>query len=129
MCIGYTDAHFGHPRNLIQLGRAETMADGWETARKVSFFKIYNMNIDLITMENGGMCIGYTYAHFGHSRNLIQPDRAETMADGWETARKVSFFKIYNVNIDFITMENDGMCIGYTDAHFGHPRNLIQPGK
>ena len=36
MCIGYTDAHFGHPGNLIQPDRAETMADGCETARKVS---------------------------------------------------------------------------------------------
>ena len=37
MCIGYSDAHFGQPRNLIQPGRAEIMADGWETARKVGF--------------------------------------------------------------------------------------------
>lgn len=41
-------------------------------------------------MENGGMCLGYSNVHFGHARNLIQPGRAETMADGWETARKVT---------------------------------------
>lgn len=36
------------------------------------------------------MCLGYSNVHFGHARNLIQPGRAETMADGWETARKVA---------------------------------------
>lgn len=45
--------------------------------------------IDLAAMENGGICVGYSNVHFGHARNLIQPGRAETMADGWETARKV----------------------------------------
>ena len=43
MCIGYSDAHFGHPRNLIQPGRAETMADGWETARKVPHLIIFHI--------------------------------------------------------------------------------------
>lgn len=46
--------------------------------------------VDLVAMENGGICIGYSDVHFGHARNLIQPGRAETMADGWETARKVT---------------------------------------
>ncbi|KAJ8316816.1 hypothetical protein KUTeg_004720 [Tegillarca granosa] len=45
--------------------------------------------IDLVAMENGGICIGYSNVHFGHARNLIQPGRSETMADGWETARKI----------------------------------------
>uniref|UniRef100_A0AAV1UCU2 Allantoicase domain-containing protein n=1 Tax=Peronospora matthiolae TaxID=2874970 RepID=A0AAV1UCU2_9STRA len=34
--IGYNDAHYGHPRNLIAPGRSKTMAGGWETARKVT---------------------------------------------------------------------------------------------
>lgn len=40
-------------------------------------------------MQNGGMCVGYSDVHYGHARNLIQPGRADVMADGWETARKV----------------------------------------
>lgn len=48
----------------------------------------YQQLIDLAAMENGGICVGYSNVHFGHARNLIQPGRAETMADGWETARK-----------------------------------------
>ncbi|XP_063434625.1 allantoicase-like [Mytilus trossulus] len=48
----------------------------------------YQQMVDLAAMENGGICVGYSDVHFGHARNLIQPGRAETMADGWETARK-----------------------------------------
>ncbi|KAK3094641.1 hypothetical protein FSP39_004317 [Pinctada imbricata] len=48
----------------------------------------HNQILDLVAIENGGMCIGYSNVHFGHARNLIQPGRSETMADGWETARK-----------------------------------------
>lgn len=32
--IAYSDAHFGHPRNLINPGRGINMGDGWETARR-----------------------------------------------------------------------------------------------
>ncbi|TCM63819.1 allantoicase [Acinetobacter calcoaceticus] len=32
--IAYSDAHFGHPRNLIQPGRGINMGDGWETKRR-----------------------------------------------------------------------------------------------
>uniref|UniRef100_K3XBK1 Allantoicase domain-containing protein n=1 Tax=Globisporangium ultimum (strain ATCC 200006 / CBS 805.95 / DAOM BR144) TaxID=431595 RepID=K3XBK1_GLOUD len=32
--IGFNDAHYGHPKNLIAPGRSKTMAGGWETARK-----------------------------------------------------------------------------------------------
>ncbi|CAI5703044.1 unnamed protein product [Peronospora effusa] len=34
--VGYSDAHYGHPRNLMAPGRSKTMAGGWETARKVT---------------------------------------------------------------------------------------------
>lgn len=56
----------------------------------VFYFQI----VDLAAMENGGICVGYSNVHFGHARNLIQPGRAETMADGWETARKVCCYVI-----------------------------------
>lgn len=32
--IAYSDAHFGHPRNLINPGRGINMGDGWETKRR-----------------------------------------------------------------------------------------------
>ncbi|KAE8911152.1 Allantoicase [Phytophthora fragariae] len=34
--VGFNDAHYGHPRNLMAPGRSKTMADGWETARKAT---------------------------------------------------------------------------------------------
>lgn len=45
--------------------------------------------IDLIAMENGGTCVGYSNAHFGHPRNLIKPSRGVNMGDGWETMRRL----------------------------------------
>ncbi|KAM9840373.1 allantoicase [Aulostomus maculatus] len=35
VCLGCSDAHFGHPRNMIGVGQAANMADGWETARRL----------------------------------------------------------------------------------------------
>ncbi|XP_015585513.1 allantoicase [Cephus cinctus] len=35
ICEGYSDAHYGHPRNLIKPGRGVNMGDGWETARRL----------------------------------------------------------------------------------------------
>lgn len=34
VCEGLSDAHYGHPRNLIKRGRGINMGDGWETARR-----------------------------------------------------------------------------------------------
>ena len=31
---GLSDAHYGHPRNLIKKERGKDMGDGWETARR-----------------------------------------------------------------------------------------------
>ncbi|MBB3950680.1 allantoicase [Aureimonas jatrophae] len=32
--LGWNDAHYGHPANMLAPGRAPVMADGWETARR-----------------------------------------------------------------------------------------------
>ena len=34
VCQGLSDAHYGHPRNLIKPNRGINMGDGWETARR-----------------------------------------------------------------------------------------------
>lgn len=31
--------------------------------------------------------------------------------------------------VDLVSVENGGQVIAYNDAHFGHPRNLIAPGR
>uniref|UniRef100_A0A3P8TUE1 Allantoate amidinohydrolase n=1 Tax=Amphiprion percula TaxID=161767 RepID=A0A3P8TUE1_AMPPE len=48
-----------------------------------------NQLVDLVALTNGGVCLGYSDAHFGHPRNMIGLGRAANMADGWETARRL----------------------------------------
>lgn len=48
-----------------------------------------HQDIDLVALTNGGVCLGYSDAHFGHPRNMIGLGRAANMADGWETARRL----------------------------------------
>ncbi|XP_028252677.1 allantoicase isoform X2 [Parambassis ranga] len=48
-----------------------------------------NQDVDLVALTNGGVCLSYSDAHFGHPRNMIGPGRAANMADGWETARRL----------------------------------------
>lgn len=49
----------------------------------------FNEPIDLAAMQNGGSCVAYSNAHYGHPRNLIRPGRALNMGDGWETQRRL----------------------------------------
>mmetsp|Transcript_14990 Transcript_14990/g.24815 ORF Transcript_14990/g.24815 Transcript_14990/m.24815 type:complete len:399 (+) Transcript_14990:45-1241(+) len=44
--------------------------------------------IDLVSVEMGGLAIDCSNQHFGHPRNLLAPGRGECMGDGWETARQ-----------------------------------------
>uniref|UniRef100_A0A667XWG5 Allantoate amidinohydrolase n=1 Tax=Myripristis murdjan TaxID=586833 RepID=A0A667XWG5_9TELE len=48
-----------------------------------------HQDVDLLALTNGGVCQGYSDAHFGHPRNMIGPGRAANMGDGWETARRL----------------------------------------
>lgn len=45
--------------------------------------------VDLVALTNGGVCLGFSDAHFGHPRNMIGLGIASSMADGWETARRL----------------------------------------
>lgn len=38
--------------------------------------------IDLVAMVNGGVCVDYSDAHYGHARNVIAPGRARKMDEG-----------------------------------------------
>ncbi|CAF89517.1 unnamed protein product, partial [Tetraodon nigroviridis] len=46
-------------------------------------------DVDLVALPNGGVCLGFSNAHFGHPRNMIGLGQAASMADGWETARRL----------------------------------------
>ncbi|XP_066533758.1 allantoicase isoform X2 [Hoplias malabaricus] len=54
--------------------------------------------VDLVALVNGGVCVGYSDAHFGHPRNMIGLGRAENMADGWETARRLDRPQVLKVD-------------------------------
>lgn len=58
----------------------------------------YDDNIDLIALVNGGSCVGYSNAHYGHPRNLIKPGRGLFMGDGWETMRRMDRPEILEVD-------------------------------
>ena len=45
--------------------------------------------LDLISARLGGLCLGYSDAHYGHPRNMIKTELAINMGDGWETARRL----------------------------------------
>lgn len=38
--------------------------------------------VDLVAMVNGGVCVKYSDAHYGHARNVIAPGRARKMDEG-----------------------------------------------
>lgn len=45
--------------------------------------------VDVLAMRWGGACVAYSNAHYGHPRNLLRPGRSLSMADGWETQRRL----------------------------------------
>jgi len=45
--------------------------------------------IDLLSVLSGTLCYGFSNAHYGHPSNLIKPLKGTSMADGWETARRL----------------------------------------
>lgn len=47
------------------------------------------VDVDVIALQNGGACVDFSNAHYGHPRNLIKPGRGLNMGDGWETARRL----------------------------------------
>lgn len=47
--------------------------------------------IDMLNLQNGGRCLNFSNAHFGHPQNLIKPGRATSMMDGWETGKKIEY--------------------------------------
>lgn len=38
--------------------------------------------MDMVAMINGGICVDYSDAHYGHASNVIAPGRANKMSEG-----------------------------------------------
>lgn len=47
-----------------------------------------NAEIDLVSALNGGQAIAWNDAHFGQASNLLLPNKAPNMGEGWETRRR-----------------------------------------
>jgi len=54
-----------------------------------NYDKSLGEKIDFLAAEVGGVCVGYSDAHYGHPRNIIARGRGVDMGDGWETARRL----------------------------------------
>jgi allantoicase len=44
--------------------------------------------VDLASVENGGLVLASSNAHYGNPQNMLQPGRSTHMGDGWETRRR-----------------------------------------
>ena len=44
--------------------------------------------VDLAAVENGGLVVAQSDAHYGNPQNMLQPGRSTHMGDGWETKRR-----------------------------------------
>nr|XP_057928118.1 allantoicase isoform X2 [Doryrhamphus excisus] len=92
-CHNYFLVHFPHRITHLRLNlypdggvaRLRVFGVGQKDWSSVSS----NQDIDLLSLTNGGVCLGFSDAHFGHPRNMIGVGRASNMADGWETARRL----------------------------------------
>lgn len=63
--------------------------------------------MDMTAMTSGGVLVGHSNAHFGHVRNLIEPQRARNMGEGWETARRVcNLYRVHGCP-RICTLENE----------------------
>ena len=51
--LGWSDKHFGHPRNLLNPGRGVNMGDGWETARHLDRPKVLEPGPDGLMKVSG----------------------------------------------------------------------------
>ena len=58
------------------------VAPDWDRVKRLGPY------IDLANVENGGLVLSCSDMFFGHRHNLIMPDRAANMSDGWETKRR-----------------------------------------
>ncbi|XP_013184664.2 allantoicase [Amyelois transitella] len=45
-CQGYSNAHYGHPKNMIKPSKSCVMSDGWETARRLDRPNVIEVNDD-----------------------------------------------------------------------------------
>ncbi|XP_018877154.3 probable inactive allantoicase isoform X3 [Gorilla gorilla gorilla] len=65
VCVGFSNAKFGHPNNIIGVGGAKSMADGWETARRLDRPPILESDENGILLVRGCEWAVFRLAHPG----------------------------------------------------------------
>ncbi|XP_042359055.1 allantoicase isoform X1 [Plectropomus leopardus] len=101
VCLGYSDAHFGHPRNMIGLGRAVNMADGWETARRLDRPKYLKADQRGILQVPGGEWAVFRLAHPGEI-NRIEVDTYHFKGNFPDSCR---------IEVCSLTSEEEAQCV------------------
>lgn len=64
-CVGYSDAQLGHPRNILGIGRAKSMKDGWETRRNVERPPVLKVDDNGILLISGNEWAVFRMGHLG----------------------------------------------------------------
>ncbi|XP_046445187.1 allantoicase-like [Daphnia pulex] len=64
-CMGFSDAHFGNPKNLISPGRGTGMYDGWETARRLDRPSILEEDVNGHLLVTGKEWACFRLGHSG----------------------------------------------------------------
>lgn len=105
-CHNYFSVTFPHRVTHIRLNiypdggvaRLKVYGIGNKDWSTVLYCWLCKDHVDLVALVNGGVCVGYSDAHYGHPRNMIGLGRADNMGDGWETARRLDRPKILQVD-------------------------------
>uniref|UniRef100_A0ABM5GHW0 Allantoate amidinohydrolase n=1 Tax=Pogona vitticeps TaxID=103695 RepID=A0ABM5GHW0_9SAUR len=65
VCVGYSDAQLGHPRNVLGIGRAKSMKDGWETRRNLERPPVLKVDDNGILLTLGNEWAVFRMGHSG----------------------------------------------------------------
>ncbi|XP_074144160.1 putative inactive allantoicase isoform X1 [Sminthopsis crassicaudata] len=75
--------------------------------------------IDLVSMVHGGVCVGFSNAHFGHPKNIIGIGKPKCMGDGWETSRRLDRPPIIETDEEGVLLVPGGEWAIFRLAHPG----------
>uniref|UniRef100_A0A8C1YQ35 Allantoate amidinohydrolase n=1 Tax=Cyprinus carpio TaxID=7962 RepID=A0A8C1YQ35_CYPCA len=65
--------------------------------------------VDLVALVSGGVCVGYSNAHFGHPCNMIGLGRADNVGDGWETVDEKGILQVPGFEWAILRLGNTGI--------------------
>lgn len=132
-CIIFIDDNVAASRKTDMLGRAASKSD---------FEKIFKLKSDLwkevvsiTSLAPGYEDTRYTYITindntvYTHIRLNMYPDGgiARFRVYGKTQSNLPSLLK--NTELDVLALQNGATCVKFSNAHYGHPRNLIKPGR